>query len=253
MAVDNPLNYTVQERVLLHILAHNHRSSDVVLPEAVTQQGIATAVNVGRKHVPRTVRQMMEKGLLEERTAHVKGKSQRMKTYSLTEEGERAARRLSAHLDDTIVLVRTKSGITERPVKGVEGFSQAEVVSYLSNDGIFDADEVRRSREREAENDALDKRGVYSVALAQAWKDGKLTQDEKDILGVLRERLGIGEREHRAMEKEVLASHQQPPNDSVIEVYKVALQQALEDGTITEDEQAILDKIKKRFNIDGGE
>ena len=57
------------------------------------------------------------------------------------------------------------------------------------------------------------------------------------------------EKEHLVLEEEILRNVEGSGDRQAIEVYKVAMEQALEDGKITEDERAILEKIKKRFNI----
>jgi tellurite resistance protein len=76
-----------------------------------------------------------------------------------------------------------------------------------------------------------------------------MSSDERDILHILRDCLNVSNKEHLALEEEILDNAEKSADGQAKEVYQVALAQALEDGKITEDERAILEKIKKRFKI----
>ncbi|MEA2053847.1 MAG: hypothetical protein U9O96_01830 [Candidatus Thermoplasmatota archaeon] len=94
-----------------------------------------------------------------------------------------------------------------------------------------------------------DNLAVYKKTLAQVWNDGKMTVDEKELLHNLRKHLNVTEKERLLFEEEILKNTERDADGQVMEVYKVALEQALADGKITKDERVILEKIKKRFNI----
>jgi hypothetical protein len=87
--------------------------------------------------------------------------------------------------------------------------------------------------------------------LIQAWQDGKMTSDERDLLRNLRLSLGISEKKHVQLEEEILENIASTANSKALEVYNIALQQALADKRISKDERAILEKIKKHLNIKG--
>jgi DNA-binding PadR family transcriptional regulator len=249
------LHFTIEDRILLHLLDFVKMRDDVQVPASITQQGISQGVHIKKKHVPRSLKALKEKDLISERTAHVTGKPQRMKTYSLSRDGEEKARRLRHHIKG--ISIKVKDGtrnIKEVEVKDLgnllEGtLSLAEVISYISQDRVFDIEKVRHEREEEQQVTKRDDVAIYRQALAQAWKDGRVSTDEKEMLLILRECLNVSYKEHLVLEEEILENVAKTAHKKVIEVYKVALEQALEDGKVTEDERAILEKIRRRFNI----
>lgn len=253
--VPESLHFTIEDRILLHLLDYIKMRDEVQVPVNVTQQGISDGVHVKKKHVPRSLNSMKEKYLITERTAHVTGKSQRMKTYFLSRDGEERARKLRHHIKGLSIRVKDGSrDIKEVEIKDLgdlfEGtLSLAEVVSYITPDSVFDVEKVRRERDEEPQDAKRDDVSIYRKALAQAWKDGRVSADEKEMLLILRECLNVSYKEHLVLEEEILENVAKTAHRKVIEVYKVALEQALEDGKVTDDERAILEKIRKRFNI----
>ncbi|UCF08988.1 MAG: hypothetical protein JSW28_04695, partial [Thermoplasmata archaeon] len=179
------VRFTIEDRILLHLLDFVKLRDEIQVPPNITQQGISQGVHIKKKHVPRSLKAMKENGLLSERTAHVTGKSQRMKTYFLTMEGEEKARRLRHHIKG--IVIKVKDGT--RDIKEVEikdlgtllegSLSLAEVVSYISPDGVFDVEKVRGEKEEETQEMKRDDIAVYKKALSQAWKDGRVSTDEK--------------------------------------------------------------------------
>ena len=88
---------------------------------------------------------------------------------------------------------------------------------------------------------------AYRRALVQALMDGVITTDEEAILRSLRDSLDITEDEHNAIFR--LVSFKNKTNLKELETYRRALAQALEDGIITEDEQAILEALRDTLEI----
>jgi len=251
---EGPLHFTVEERILLHLLDTGGARDAVEVAHGRTQQGISLAVGIERKHAPRSLRRMMDKGLVEEENRRVEGHRQRMKAYFLCGEGVTVARRLKRHVSGlTITLVeqgeKREMQLLEVPAELGEGFSMARVLSIVSPDGTLDLailDEV----EAVADVDGTGKLEIYRRALAQAWKDGKITLDERDLLRTLRDSLGVTMEQHRELEDEIIQDVEHGEGDEALVAYRVALEQAKADGVITEDEQAILDKIREHFNIE---
>ena len=251
----NRFRFTIEDRILLHLLDFVKWRNEVEVPSNITQQGISRAVGIKKKHVPRSLRAMIEKDLISERTTHVKGKTQRMKTYFLTVKGEEKARRLRNHVKD--IKIRVSDGSTDIKKMAIkdlgdllkETYSLAEVLSHISSEGIFNIEKVKEMREEEKKEVKRNDLEIYKQALTQVWKDGRMTSDERDILHILRDCLNVSEKEHLKLEEEILEGVERSSDKHAIEVYKVALEQALEDGKITKDERAILEKIRKRFNI----
>ncbi len=248
-------HFTIEERILIHLLDFVKLRDEIEVPPSLTQQGISKGVGIKKKHVPRALKAMIENDFIEERTAHVIGKTQRMKTYFLTLKGEKKARELKNYVKGIIIKVMDgTTDIKKMPIKDLGellkgSFSLSEILSYISPEGIFNIEKVKEAREvgkKDAKRDDLE---IYQKALAQVWKDGRMTSDERDLLRILRDCLNVNEKEHLALEEDILKKIEKSADRHVKEVYKVAMEQALADGKITEDERAILEKIKKRFNL----
>lgn len=249
------IRFTIEDRILIHLLDFTRFREEIEVPLNITQQGISIGVGIKKKHVPRSLKSMIEKDLISERTTHVTGKSQRMKTYFLTINGEERARRLRNHVRD--IKIKVKGGtkdIKEMAIKDLgdllkDSYTLAEVLSHISSDGVFDIEKVKNIREEEKKEVKRDDLEIYKEALTQVWKDGRMTNEERDLLHILRDCLNVSEKEHLVLEEQIFENAKTSTDSNVMAVYKVALEQALADGKITKDERAILEKIKKRFNL----
>jgi tellurite resistance protein len=92
---------------------------------------------------------------------------------------------------------------------------------------------------------------IYRKALKKAWEDSILTKDESALLKELRDSLGISEQEHRLLQEEIIGGNSNLAAAlNKMEVYKKILEVAMRDGTITEDEQDILDELERSLGLD---
>jgi len=247
------IRFTVEERILLHLLDYTtHRQKYEVTP-SITQEGISTCINIHRKHLPRSLKTMQEKNLVHEKIAHVQGKSQRMKTYHLTLHGEAKAQELKDSITNLTIQIRDTHGqIQETTIQNVQNIvdglqSIAEILSRITTEGILDLTQTE-TQESPIENQT-NRITIYKKALEQAWKDGKITRSERDLLINLRQNLKISEKQHLQLEEEILQNIKNTVSTEAMEIYKIALKQALLDNRISKDERAILEKIRKYFNI----
>jgi len=97
-------------------------------------------------------------------------------------------------------------------------------------------------------SDDMDSSGniaLYKLTLEKVWEDGILTQEETVLLQGLRKALNISQEKHAVLEMEVKKGIKQVTN----ETYKLVLEQAWNDGIVTEDESAMLDKLKSGLKI----
>jgi predicted transcriptional regulator len=85
---------TTNERILLHLLENYRATNKREAPPAITQRGIAYAVNIRWNHVPRAMNKLKKEGYVSERLSHIEGKTRRQKAYFLTDEGMLTARNL---------------------------------------------------------------------------------------------------------------------------------------------------------------
>ncbi len=88
---------------------------------------------------------------------------------------------------------------------------------------------------------------TYRTALETALREGngKVTSTKARILIELRTTLGISEDEHIEIMNELLAEYEKPS----LNTYRTAVEQALSDGKITSDEEAILTLLRESLKI----
>lgn len=247
------LRFTVEERILIHLLDFTTYRSKIEVSQSITQEGISQSILVQRKHLPRCLKIMKEKNLIQEKITHVIGKKQRMKTYHLTSYGEEKAYNLKKYIINCTIRVRdTRRRLKDTTINDlapiVKGsYSLAEILSYANSDGVID---LTRPIIKQPEEKIIPNRlEIYKKVLEQAWKDGKMTNDEQDLLRKLRESLNISKKDHLHIEEKILKNAISLPDKTAMEVYKIALKQALADNRISADERAILNKIKKQFHL----
>jgi len=89
-------------------------------------------------------------------------------------------------------------------------------------------------------------RSIYKDVLKQAWIDGALTYDEISLIDRIRMHLGITIKEHQTIESELLKERRLDPS---WQAYTAVLEQALLDGIVTADEQAILKRLRIILHI----
>lgn len=94
MPEEHRIKLTAGEKVLLHLYEYTKYVDHFEVPFAVTQDGIAEAIGILRSHVPRTIKNLMDKGYVEEKLAHVIGSERRRKVYFLTTPGIAHAKKI---------------------------------------------------------------------------------------------------------------------------------------------------------------
>jgi hypothetical protein len=87
-------------------------------------------------------------------------------------------------------------------------------------------------------------------ALKVAWEDSILTKEEAAILKGLRDSLGISEREHMDLQGDIIGIDENKKGLNKTEIYRRILEVALRDGTITDDEQDILDELERILGLE---
>lgn len=105
-------------------------------PEEVTQKGIASSIGIRRSHVPRSLKRLIEEGLVEEASGRIRGRGRRVKVYSLTEKGMRRASEISRSVkDEEVILDGEKTTIGQ--VCEARGLKLLEVLRSTSSNGIL--------------------------------------------------------------------------------------------------------------------
>jgi tetratricopeptide (TPR) repeat protein len=88
---------------------------------------------------------------------------------------------------------------------------------------------------------------TYRTALETALREGngKITSTKARVIMELRNTLGISEVEHENIMNELLTEYENPN----INTYRAAVEQAMSDGEITQDEEAILALLRENLEI----
>jgi DNA-binding MarR family transcriptional regulator len=95
------ISLTYQDKIILHLLRYVGMEERYQVVKEVTQEEIAKCVLIQRKHLPRTLKCMMDKEFITEKQAHVKGVKQIRRVYFLTWKGEVLAKKLKDYLYQT--------------------------------------------------------------------------------------------------------------------------------------------------------
>jgi len=101
---------TVRERVILHLLAQQKYSQDTDAPKAVTQEGIASSIEVGRNNVAKIMTVMAEEGIVDIQSKHVKGLPSVRLVYFLAPKGFEEGKKLKASIESASVEVFDLNG-----------------------------------------------------------------------------------------------------------------------------------------------
>lgn len=245
---------TLQEKVLLHLLDFKGLDDSFEFPIGVTQKGIAKNIGAQRKHMPRVLKKLEERGFVSEKRGRVKDSSQRMKVYLLTWNGISKANEIKKFVEKELIKVRDEQGnLVEVKIGGVnshlEGnFSLLEIINYISDDGIFEG--ISEDIEDDEVFDEMPaKHEIYWHTLLQVWKDGRASVDEEEILEELRKILDISNEDHIKMQEKIIR-YAYPVRKKLLELYSAAYEQALKDEKISKDERAILEVLREKLGID---
>ena len=143
---------TSKEKIILHLLSHHRYYQDSASPEAVTQDGVAEAVGVGRNNVSRFLNELAQDDLVEVQVKHIKGLQRVRNVYFLSHLGfqeglilkediesirikfidfdgiekEEDFGRLNIHLPRSYSLVELASGV-ERGVFNCSAFHEGKI------------------------------------------------------------------------------------------------------------------------------
>ncbi len=122
---------TAAERVLVHL--HGQWSAHEPNRE-MTQAGIADGAHVLRSHVPRTLRVLLEEGLVECSDARLQGHARRTTVYALTPAGVRRARELLDAIEARAVEVDGRATTLGEARRGL-GLTPVQAVAALDARG----------------------------------------------------------------------------------------------------------------------
>jgi len=214
----------------------------------LTQAGISAAVHVQRKHVPRTLKRLEQQAFLNTTSRHVPGARQRRRVYSLTPGGRERAQSILDRIKSTPV----NSGGTTVLLQTIltSAIDTLETLAHIDEHMVVHTDPVMSPvshPEGSASLDAQAGEALIRRMFARAWQDGRITKDEQLLLNEVVDFLGMHPERVRRLSNEARREIDAPPPE---EIYLDMLRQALVDGVIHEEEEALLKTVQIAFDID---
>jgi DNA-binding MarR family transcriptional regulator len=88
----------LSEQILSHLYWYGRRDADGLVTAEASQAGIAQRLRVGQNSVSRALQRLVDAGAVTVQLQHLPGAPRRIKTYTLTRDGEALARRLRRDL-----------------------------------------------------------------------------------------------------------------------------------------------------------
>ncbi len=130
------LKLTSKDKVLLHLKGYWQHRQDKEFPVALTQKGISEMTGVRLSHVPRTIKRMFSRDLVNEVKAHVQGESRRYKVYFLTEKGMLEANHVLDRLKGQKVFVDGVEGSVGELLEAEEDAYKLRLLMRLAGEDI---------------------------------------------------------------------------------------------------------------------
>ncbi len=239
---------TTEERTLLHLFDNILPEGNWEAPNTITQAGISAAVHVQRKHVPRTLKKLENNSDLTIGQRHVPGARQKRRVYGLTPPGRERAGELRERILSEIVIRNGEKVTLSSLRKG--GQMTLELISHVDEGMVYHDSPVTSpvsNPEGVASLDAQAGEDLVRRMLARAWEDGKITNDEQQLITEVVNFVGMHPDRVRRLSDEARRAQNAPPPE---EVYLDMLRQALIDGEIMQDEIALLTTMREAFGID---
>jgi uncharacterized tellurite resistance protein B-like protein len=239
---------TTEERTLLHLMFHQLPEGVWEAPAELTQAGISAAVHVQRKHVPRTLKRLEKQAAIDNTSRHVPGARQRRRVYSLTTQGRERAHALHTKIGKTPVRTDGKTVLLELFFKS--SVSPLETLAHIDENLVHHQSPVLSPVSHPEGAASLDAQAGESLVrrmFARAWEDGRITKDEQLLLNEVVDFLGMHPDRVRRLSNEARREINVPPPE---EIYLDMLRQALVDGTIHTEEEALLKTVQIAFDID---
>ncbi len=155
------IRLTVGEKIMLLLLHYSRYRGEFQAPMDITQDGIAGKLGIIRSAVPRAVGSLIDKQILEESLAHIKGLTRRRKVYHLTDEGIMKARSLVDQLERIEIEIIDQEGKRKANLGTLLSDNEMDlaIISELLNTKVWDRTKMRE--EREGKHDR--KRYVHSL------------------------------------------------------------------------------------------
>ena len=240
---------TTEQRMLIHLYDNILPNNQWEAPVALTQADISAAVHVQRKHVPRTLKRLEKSNEIEVTNRHVPGGRQRRKVYSLTTQGKIRGKLVVENVLSTIIEFDGEPTSIADISKNNRRI--LEILSHIDSNMRYHDEPVITSIAKpsgKASLDAQSSEELMKRMFARAWEDGKITNDEHQLITEVVDFLGMHPERVRRLSEEARTAIDIPPPE---EIYLEMLRQALVDEQIIEEENALLETFRVAYGING--
>lgn len=218
---------TVRERVLLHLHNRIFNEDSWDAPIEISQNGVANAVGVHRRHLPRTMRKLQEKSLVNIHLRHVPNFVRRVQVYALTDKGSDVADQLLKLLFDW-------------EVESIDGRVKLSQLHSTSDDILQYLHPTTISKESPSV-------GRLTELVKVAYEDGILTSSEERLIDTAAQELHVDRQTLDRIKQRISNDESNGDNTRLI---RGALMTALADGYIDSNEEKILMRLVKESGID---
>ena len=248
----NGLELHTEDRILLYLSSFGNLDEVYEAESDITQKEIAINVKVQRKHISRYLKKLIDDGMVDEKTCHVKGAKQRMRCYALTGPGTVKAKEIQKYVSSQTVKVKINGDTKEMLVADIDGATSVHltlsdiVAEALDGDDILKMKNLESIEEdrRRMMDEKTHRSEVYRKALAVAWRSGVLTTSEKHLIDALKEHLSVTDEEHRTMEAKIINEIPQGM-EARVDLYDEVL--GILDGKPTPREEMILELLRDKL------
>jgi len=138
------LMLTNSEKILLLLSDFYRYEKDYRVPAEISQNGIARIIGIRRGNVARELIKLKRRGFVDEKLVHFEGVKRRKKGYFLTDKGLNLALKVRNDVSNRRIILRDYDGNrNEINIVDIKKYLKddlllAEIVAYISEDGIFD-------------------------------------------------------------------------------------------------------------------
>ncbi|MFW3147019.1 MAG: tetratricopeptide repeat protein [Thermoplasmatota archaeon] len=104
---------SVETRILLLLHQHEESKDAFTVPEVLSQGGMSKELDIRQNNLSRSLQELISKGFVSSRSAHVLNKQRRRKVYFLTPKGIRETEGILSDISSKLVLVQNTEGTLE--------------------------------------------------------------------------------------------------------------------------------------------
>lgn len=136
---------TAPEKVILHLyISPSSVPPDENFTAEHTQDGISRGTGIIRNHIPRTIKVLREKKMVEESKEYIAGYNRQLKVYRLTPTGYSEAQALISEIGKENITVKIKGRTEETGVSLALEYEEIDIGDIIRSDGFLDLDSLRR-------------------------------------------------------------------------------------------------------------